>query len=202
MVVKCLQGCHDPAGADQSPPFPSPSPYVRPCRVHGRKWRRCCQRPGVATYPPGRDPAGAGHRESRPRRSEPPNSLSDALIDKLLKHPAGTACGRRPLGRDPAGMATVGSPPSGPTAFPPPPPAVRPCRVHGRCGHVPASRQKRRCRLAAYGGQDARLAFLTTKRATRQARRQGGPCQEPETPRRRQVAPGSTFGLGVDSLRC
>jgi len=35
----------------------------------------------------------------------PPSSLSDALIDKLLGHPAGTACERQPPGRDP-GLVT------------------------------------------------------------------------------------------------
>ena len=63
--------------------------------------------PACERQPLSCDPADAVDMDRD--EAAPPNSLSDASIDKLLgrpdAHTIGTACERQPLGRDPAGAA-------------------------------------------------------------------------------------------------
>jgi hypothetical protein len=108
-------------------PVPIPRPAVRPCRVHGPKWRLAsASRRGhgamvvmIATdvrQPPVRDPAGDGRRRPRVATRVPvgrgPQVSRLAAIRQGLpadRYPAGrprrrdVGTGPWPLGRDPAG---------------------------------------------------------------------------------------------------
>lgn len=119
------------AAIRQVPPFPPPLTPVRQCRVHGTEsgpgpsQRACCQ-------PPGRDPAGV------------------ALTPSMRRFPGPDPAGAAPFPPPRVTFARVAF--TGGRASPldisrwprsgrchhsrRPRPAVRPCRVHGRCGRL------------------------------------------------------------------
>ena len=131
---RCWLRNRPPSRSRLAPRSRPPGPGVRPCRVHGRKWRlcaRCPRRGDVGTGP--RSPPWPRSGRGWPRVPRQPHDRRRRAVSRLTAIRPGV-WPRPPT--HPGSWSATHPPP-----FPPPHPDVRLCRVHGRKSRlaIPAS---------------------------------------------------------------